>query len=174
MDARGFDQLTRAIATGTSRRRALKIFLGSAVGLGLFGQAIAQAQEAPTSVDSRADIARTSVNLLSRMPTQAAVQKLPANVRAASDDLRRLLTLGTQAQGWSDAQLQSFRTQVDANVLQHKQLASSMSQPQAGGLPCFMNCATRFQQDIANCNGGLLCQLVVVVEFDLCVVLCIL
>jgi len=173
MNSHRFDELARVLATGRSRRQALKALLAGAVGLGVVSQTLGSASAAPATADSTADISRTSADLLARMPSEAALQKLPSNMRSASETVRNLLVQGTGAQHWSAAQLQSFRTQVEASVAQHRQLASGMS-PDAGTPVCFAVCAARFVTAIGNCNGGLLCQVVALVEFDLCVVLCIL
>jgi len=168
-----FDELTRALGSGRSKRQALKGFFGTALGLGLLGPSMSLAEAAPSS---RADIARTSAQLLSRLPNQAKLHQanLPSAFLSAIENDRRLLIAGTRAQTWSDSQLLDFQNQVSASVQQHQSLAAAIpEQTQV----CFNTCSNQFASNVANCGtglGGLLCEVIQVVAFDLCALGCIL
>jgi hypothetical protein len=175
MDGHRFDALTRALATGTSRRQALKSFLGTAVGLGLVAQGLNPALAASNSASTQSGLARTSADLLSRMDHQAAGANVPSDVRAAGATLRQLLADGTQAQSWNSAQLQAFAARVDASVLQFQLIAQGLS-ANAPANSCTGNCVSTFQRNLSHCGteflGRLLCRLIAVVDFDLCIVAC--
>lgn len=192
-----FDGLARALATGQSRRQALRGFLGTTLGLGLLGPTIGVAEAASPEKPSRADIARHSAQLLSRMPDPAMLQnnkKLPSAVLAAIQADHQLLRAGVNAQMWNDSQLQAFQTQVSASVQQHHSLTTtlqsgrSLQSPIAlqsstaaadppTNLACYSQCTGNFLTSVSACSaglGGLLCELLALVSLDLCVVGCIL
>jgi len=176
MNSVHFDELTRALAGGTSKRQALKGFLGAALGLGLLGPSMSLTEAAGPTTASRADIARTSAQLLSRLPDSATLHQrnVPSALLAAIELDRRLLAAGTRAQTWSDSQLLDFQSQVSASVAQHQAIAAQLP---AGTQACFNNCANQFMTNVATCGtglGGLLCELLDVVGFDLCSLGCIL
>lgn len=170
-----FDALARALATGTSRRQALKGFFGAVMGLGLLAPTAGLAEAAPAATSSRADIAHTSAKLLARMPNPATLHRhnLASELLAAIEFDYQMLHAGTHAHTWNDAQLLDFQTQVKTSVQQHQALPAISGTAQM----CFNNCATRFTTNVATCGtglGGLLCEVIDVVEFDLCAVGCIL
>jgi hypothetical protein len=190
-----FDGLARALATGQSRRQALKSFFGTALGVGLLGPTMGVAEAAPSEKPSRADIARHSAQLLSRMPDPARLQnqKLPSAVLSAIRTDHQLLRAGLHAQTWSDSQLQAFQTQVSASLQQHHTLTTTLRSPSTlqsptalqstaaadppTNLACYSQCTGNFLTSIGTCSaglGGLLCELLALVSFDLCVVGCIL
>jgi hypothetical protein len=192
-----FDAFTRALATGKSRRQALRGLFSTAFGVGLFGSSMGVAEAAPTKELGRADIARHSAQLLSRMPDPAKLRNrdLPIAVRSAIHTDHRLLSAGLQAQTWSDSQLEDFQRQVSASIRRHQILATTLQprtfQPPTTALSsaaevtpsapanaaCYVQCTTNFLTSIGGCSaglGGLLCELLALVAFDLCVVGCIL
>ena len=183
-----FDALTRALATGKSRRQALRALFGTALGVGLLGSSMGVAEAAPTANPSRAEIARLSAQLLSRMPDPAKLQNahLPPTVLFAIQTDQRLLRTGINAQTWSDSQLQEFQMRVSASLQQHQSVITSLQLPKSTlqlspnaptNAACYSQCTSNFLTSIAACSGGLgglLCELLALVAFDLCVVGCIL
>jgi hypothetical protein len=152
------------------------------------------AEAAPAGKPSRADIARHSAQLLARMPDPAKLQNrnLPSAVLSAIQTDHRLLRAGIDAQTWNDSQLEEFQRQVSASIQHHQSLVTtlqsattaSQSSTQAStaadpptNQACYSQCTTNFLTSIAGCTaglGGLLCELLALVAFDLCVVACIL
>ena len=183
-----FDALTKAFATGKSRRQALRGLFGTVLGVGLLGSSMGKAEAAQTTNPSRADIARLSAQLLARMPDPAKLQnaRLPRTVLSAIQTDHQLLRDGIDAQTWSDSQLQEFQTRVSASMQQHQRVVTSLQISRATLQPspsaptnaaCYSQCTSNFLVSIAGCGpglGGLLCELLALVSLDLCVVGCIL
>lgn len=179
-----FDDLTRALAKGTTRRQALKGFLGTALGVALVGQSGLAEAARPTTSPGRADIARESAKLLARLPSEDKLQKakIPAELRAAIEADRKLLKLGARAQSWKNSDLQDYQAQVNASVAQHQALSTSMvstEQVTAQQVQiCFGICTGQFLAATQGCPtdflGALLCQVIALVVFDLCALGCIL
>src|SRR5690242_14943888 len=97
-----FDALARALATGRSRRQALKGLFGTTLGVGLLGSSMGVAEAESSATPSRAEIARLSAQLLSRMPDAAQLREahLPAALLAAIQTDQQLLHAGIDAQTW--------------------------------------------------------------------------
>jgi hypothetical protein len=177
MDGVHFDGLTRTLARAASRRQTLKGLVGTAMGIGLLGPAASLASASSGTSPSRADIANTSAQQLSRMPDLAALRKrgLPVALLGAIETDHRLLVSGLSAQTWSDSQLLDFRNMVSASVQQHRTLTAGMAP--AASTTCFSNCASEFVTNVGTCGtglGGLLCEVLDLVAFDLCALGCIL